>query len=169
MSGLRKKFVKYEDYAGATIGDIVTEEQLEKSRRFSAYHLESSWMENKDGSDFTLHTLPGVAQFSCINGFVYGDFTGDSVKEIIAAGNFHPFKPQLGRSDASYGIVMKYENELTCPSGSLSNVWLSGDIRQIDVLNFRSGQRIIVSRNNDSPGVYAIASKGNAKVVKQSQ
>jgi hypothetical protein len=165
MSSLRKKFVKYEDYAGARIGDIVTNEQLDKSLRFSTYHLESSWIENIEGKDFTLHALPDMAQLSCINGFVIEDFTGDNVPEIIAAGNFYPFKPQLGRSDASYGLVMKYENGLKCPSAVLSNVWLGGDIRQIEVLKFTSGQRVVISRNNDTPGVYAIAPKDNPKVV----
>ena len=170
MSTLRKKFVKYEDYADATIVDIVSDEQLEKTQKFSVYNLKSSWMENVDGNDFTLHALPDVAQMSPINGFIHDDFTGDDKKEIIAAGNFYPFKPQLGRSDASVGVVLHYENGLRNTNGALTQVWLTGDIRQIDVLRFRSGiSRVLVSRNNDKASLYSIAPKENSKVVVQNR
>ncbi len=167
MSTLRKKFVKYEDYADATIRDIVPDDELEKSSRLSAYTFSSCWLENQDGRQFTLHALPDLAQLSPINGFVFDDFTGDGEKEVIAAGNFYPFKPQLGRSDAGFGLVMRWENGLKTSNSTLSDRWLSGDIRDIDVLNFRSGvKRVLVSRNNDGPTLYSISSEfGTGTVV----
>lgn len=165
VSSLKKKFVKYEDYAGATISDIVPEGQLEKTTKFSVYNLESSWMENTS-QGFKLHSLPEMAQISAINGFVYDDFTGDDNKEIIAAGNFYPFKPQLGRSDASCGIILRYEGGLQDVDGILSDLWLTGDIRQIDLLKFSSGiKRLLVTRNNDRATVYSIHSGQDPKVV----
>ena len=164
VSSLKKKFVNYEDYATATISDIIPEDQLEKITRLSAYNLESSWMENTSGG-FKLHSLPEMAQISAINGFVFDDFTGDNAKEIIAAGNFYPFKPQLGRSDASFGIVLRHEGGLLNGGGVLSDLWLTGDIRQMDLLTFSSGiRRLLVSRNNDRATVYSIQS-GDPKVA----
>ncbi len=160
VSSLRKKFIKYEDYATATMNDIGSGEQLRKAYKFNAYLLESSWLENVNGKQFNLRALPALAQLSAINGFVCDDFTGDGIKEIIAAGNFYPFKPQLGRSDASYGIVLTYENGIKASEGVRSRIWLNGDIRDIKLLNFNSGiKRILVSRNNDHASVYSVASK----------
>ena len=166
VSSLKKKFVRYEDYSTATMEQIATPEQLQKAHKFSAYNLRSSWLENLDGKQFALHSLPALAQLSPINGFIVDDFSGDGEKEIIAAGNFYPFKPQLGRSDASTGIVLRYDNGIKAPESVLSNLWLTGDIRQIDILNFSSGiKRILVSKNNDKPVLYNISNRTNSKVV----
>lgn len=160
VSSLRKKFIKYEDYAGATIHDIADKDQLSKAYKFNAYVLQSCWLQNVDGKQFKLNELPDLAQLSSINGFIYDDFTGDGGKEIIAAGNFYPFKPQLGRSDAFKGIVLGYDKEIKVVNGVLSDLWLSGDIRDMALLNFKSGiKRILVSRNDDKASVYAIQTK----------
>lgn len=167
VSSLKKKFIRYEDYASATMEEIATPEQLEKAQHFKAHVLTSSWLENAGGGQFRLHTLPGLAQISSINGFVFDDLTGDGQKEIVAAGNFYPFKPQLGRSDASTGLVLRYDDGLKSDDSVLSDVWLTGDIRHMEVMNFKSGKkRILVSRNNDSPGLYQVArSTGNSVVA----
>lgn len=158
VGSLRKKFIKYEDYATATIHDIATDEQLEKAYKFQAYILESSWLENKDGKDFVLRSLPQMAQLSSVNGFLYDDFQGNGSKELLAVGNFYPFKPQLGRSDASMGLLLTFDQRnLKVNKGTLSNVWLTGDIRDIVMLNFKNGtKRIIVSKNDDKPGVFSL-------------
>ncbi len=72
ITSLRKKFIKYEDYASATIQDIATEEQLKKAYRFKATTLQSCWLENIEGRKFNLKYLPEMAQFSSVNGFVSG-------------------------------------------------------------------------------------------------
>ena len=113
-------------------------------------------MENK-GSDFELHTLPDVAQFSAINGFLFDDFDDDGTGEVLAAGNFFPYKPQLGRCDASTGVVLKYDGKGGFTCGVQSNVWLTGDIRAMALVRSSNGmRRVVVSRNNDRAGVYAV-------------
>jgi hypothetical protein len=157
VNSLRKKFIKYEDYSNATLEDIATEEQLEKSYKFSAYTLHSSWLENIKGKDFELKSLPPMAQLSSINGFLYDDLDDNGSNELLIAGNFFPFKPQLGRSDASTGLVLTYQQgELKVNNGTLSNVWLTGDIRDVALLRFKSGvKRVVISRNDDRAGVFA--------------
>lgn len=168
MSSLKKKFIRYEDYADATMQDIASEDQLAHAYTFNAYTLESSWLENIGGQQFSLRPLPALAQLSSINGFVYDDFTGDGRKEAIAAGNFHPFKPQLGRSDASFGIALQYDSGVQAGSSVLSNLWLGGDIRDIQVLTFKSGvKRILVSRNDDKPGLFSVVPSNNILVTKE--
>lgn len=155
---LRKKFIRYEDYSAATIQDIATTEMLDKAYKFKVNTLHSSWIENRDGRDFIVRPLPEMAQLSPVNGFLFEDFDGNDSRELLAVGNFFPFKPQLGRSDASVGLILTVDQgNLKVSNGSLSNVWLSGDIRDIAVLNFKSGiRRIVVSRNDDRAGVFAL-------------
>lgn len=157
VGSLRKKFIKYEDYSRAKLEDIATEEQVKKSYKFNAFMLESAWLENLDGKDFKLRSLPVMAQLSSINKFLFDDFDGNGSKELLAAGNFFPYKPQFGRSDASMGIVLHYEQgELKVKQGSLSNVWLTGDIRDAVIMSFKGGgKRVIVSRNDAKASVYS--------------
>lgn len=156
MTSLRKKFITYADYADATIQDIAPASLLERAYRLNAYRLESVWMENK-GSDFKLHALPHVAQFSAINGFLFDDLDDDGTREVLAAGNFFPYKPQLGRCDASTGVVLKYDGKGGFTCGVQSNVWLTGDIRAMALVRSSNGmRRVVVSRNNDRAGVYAV-------------
>lgn len=158
MASLRKKFIKYEDYAKASIQDIAMEEQLEKAYKFAAYELRSCWLENIEGNDFKLRVLDPMAQFSSVNGFIHADLDNDGNNDLVAAGNFYPFKPQLGRNDASMGVLLNYEKgDLRAKNESRSHLWLTGDIRDIGVLHFKSGERrVVVSRNNDITSVYAI-------------
>ena len=39
--------------------------------------------------------LPAMAQVSCVQGFVQTDFDGDGTDEVLAAGNFYPYRVQL--------------------------------------------------------------------------
>lgn len=157
ITSLRKKFIRYADYADATIHDIADAEQLAKSYLFNAYVLESGWLENLDGEDFRLHYLPSLAQLSGANGFLYDDFDADGARELLVAGNFFPYKPQLGRSDASTGLILRMDSTGSAFSAEvLAEAWLTGDIRDVDILNFTSGvRRVLVSRNNGKAGVYA--------------
>ena len=98
-----------------------------------------------------------MAQLSSINGFVHDDINGDGIKELLAAGNFFPFKPQLGRSDASTGLVLTcQQGDMKVSNGILSNVWLTGDIRDSAVLQFnKASKRVVVSRNDDSAMIFS--------------
>ncbi|HKZ36438.1 MAG TPA: VCBS repeat-containing protein, partial [Chryseolinea sp.] len=158
IASLRKKFIKYEDYSNATIRDIATEEQLEKSYKFNVNTLESCWLENMEGKDFKLRPLPSLAQVSSTNAFLVEDFDGNGVKDLLLAGNFYPYKPQLGRSDASMGLLLTYQRgSWKVNSEMLSNVWLTGDIRDMVLLRFKSGvKQVIISRNNDSASVFSL-------------
>jgi hypothetical protein len=158
IGSLRKKFIKYEDYSNATLSDIAPQEEIDKAYSFNTYTTQSVWLENVEGTDFMIKPLSPLAQLSSVNGFLVDDFNGDGEKELLVAGNFYPYKAQLGRSDASTGLVMNFDNgKIRHDKSVLSNVWLTGDIRDVAILKFKSGtKRVIVSRNNDRAGVYAI-------------
>jgi hypothetical protein len=78
--------------------------------------------------------------------------------ELLFAKFFFPYKAQLGRSDASMGGILKYRQGNLKPINSIrSDLWLSGDIRDIALMRFKSGKkRVILSRNNDKASVYSI-------------
>ena len=128
---------------------------LEQTHQLKAYRLSSCWMENKDGT-FILHDLPQQLQFAPVNAFVEIDVDGDGKQEIVAAGNFHDYKPQIGLGDASKGNILRYTgNRLELIHEVLTPLWIGGNVRDMEVLNFKNGEkRIAVSKNNEPAGIY---------------
>ncbi|MDX1285688.1 MAG: hypothetical protein R3182_11775, partial [Draconibacterium sp.] len=154
---MRRKFPDYLSYADATITDLIEPKLFKKATKLKANILSSCWIENVQG-ELILKKLPDLAQFSYINAFVNSDFDGDGAQDIIAAGNFYPLKPEIGMHDASVGTFLKFtNNELTVADNTISPLWLYGDIRDMSLLSFKNGKKlVVVSKNNDTPGVYEI-------------
>jgi len=157
INQLRKKFPDYNSYADATIIDLIDPELREKSFKLNANIMESCWIENVKG-ELILKKLPDLVQFSYVNAFVNFDFDGDGTQDVIAAGNFYPLKPQVGMNDASMGTFLKFANNaFTVTNDIISPLWLYGDIRDMALLSFKNGKKlVVVSKNNDTPRVYAI-------------
>jgi enediyne biosynthesis protein E4 len=107
MPVLKKKFLLYKDYAGKTIGDVVTEEALKKSQKLQVQTLASSVLINQGNMRFKLQPLTGMAQLSPIFGCVIDDLDRDGILDIFGAGNFYDVKPDLGRMDARAAYFLK--------------------------------------------------------------
>ncbi len=155
MPGLRKKFLKYAQYADATIEDVMDEKMLEGAFRLKIVNLQSSWAENKGDGRFEVKALPDAVQRSMLNGFVFDDFDGDGKKEVLCAGNFYSYKVEWGRSDAFMGAMLKFENGKASIYKPGHALWLRGDIRDLAMLRSRAGAPLVLaSRNNDSVGIW---------------
>jgi len=154
---LRKKFPDYNSYADATINDLIDPGMRKKSFKLNANIMESCWIENVKG-ELILKKLPDLVQFSYVNAFVNFDFDGDGTQDVIAAGNFYPLKPEIGMEDASMGTFLKFANNaFTTTNDIISPLWLYGDIRDMALLSFKNGKKlVVVSKNNDVPRVYGI-------------
>ena len=157
MSQLSQKFPSYAAYADATLLDIVDMNFYEKAFKLKAYIMESCWIENANGN-LILKKLPDLVQISSVNAFIDYDFNSDGIKEIIAAGNFFPYKPQIGMYDASMGCILQYSNDsLVAEQSIISPLWLSGDVRDMALLSFNNGKKmVLVTRNNERPSLYVI-------------
>ena len=60
-----------------------------------------------DGDKYTLSALPVEAQVSPVFCAIADDLDGDGNPDIWLGGNFYPLKPQIGRIDASKGVLLK--------------------------------------------------------------
>ena len=66
IPAIKSKFKNYKSFSIATLEDVYTKEELEKSLHYQVKSFASVYLEN-DGSTFNIKPLPNLAQTSCIN------------------------------------------------------------------------------------------------------
>ena len=148
---LRKKFIKYRDYADAGIDDIFPKQKLESSRKYYCYQLASCLLINDGKNHFAIETLPVEAQVSKVFGIATSHFDGDGKKEILLTGNFFPYRTQLGRCDASLGTLLRREEKgsYTVFPNAQVNLFADGDIRNMILIKNAGGDNLIILAKND--------------------
>lgn len=158
MIFLKKKFLRYKDYADATIKDIFTDEQLKDVLYLKATTFQSTLFKENAGK-YEARQLPFVAQISTVRTLLISDITGDGKPDILLAGNDYGTDAQSGRYDAAQGLFLENLGELRF------KVWypgesgfvLPGNVRRILPLNRPHGeQALLVARNNDQMQVLRI-------------
>ena len=147
MPSLKKKFVKYEQYAGKTIEEVISKEDLADAIVKKVYTAESAILRNESkGSGFTFMPLPQEAQFSPIFSIIPTDYDHDGNVDLIISGNYFDVLPEIGRYDGLKGLVLRNTQkgfEVKHPSET--GLWLEGQVRTMKLL--KQGQLIITPNN----------------------
>lgn len=156
IPALKKKYLKYESFKNETITDIFTQEQLKGSVELKAYELRSAVAINDGTGRFTLSFLPIEAQFSPLFGVEVVDVNKDGNPDLLAGGNLYRVKPEAGRYDGSFGMLLKGDGKgnFTIIPPEESGVHIDGEIRDIVTLKTRRGTVAVFSRNNDAVKSY---------------
>ena len=133
IPSMQKKFLHYADYADAQLSDLFTKEQLARSSTVAIKTMQSVYIRNDGNKKLTIQPLPLYAQMSVVNGIVAHDLDNDGRKDLILAGNFYPFRVQMGPCDASIGLILKNngKGQFTPLTYAETGLCLSGDIRNL--------------------------------------
>lgn len=149
ITSKRKTYLKYDKYAESQINEVFSEASLAKAKKLVANELRTVWIENKGGT-FEIHALPIEAQFAPVQSILIEDFDGDGSKDIILGGNFYTVTPKIGRYDASFGNYLQGDGK-----GNFKNIeprksgWtISGEVRDMKLMNIGENTAVIVARNN---------------------
>lgn len=156
IPSLKKKFLRYDAYAGKTIDEVFTKEQLKNATEFSVQQTQSCIFYNDGKGNFSMEALPLRAQFSPAFGILVKDLDGDGKKDIFLAGNFSGLKPEIGKLDASYGTALfqtKTGFEYMPPSET--GLFVKGEVRDIKEIKTPRGNYILVARNNAPLLIFA--------------
>lgn len=149
---LKKKYLKYKDYAAQRVEDIFTSAQMQMTLKYEATEMRTSVLVNEGKGKFSLKPLPVEAQLSPNYGILIRDFDQDGHQDIILGGNLYGVKPEIGRFDSSYGLFLKgdgknnFKSVLTRQSG----LKLEGEIRDFQVIKVKGKEVLLVARNNDA-------------------
>ena len=150
MPALRKRILKNDDYARQTYDSLFASEVRQSALSYRATHLESAVLWNEDVAGLRLEALPVEAQVSPVFGIAVSDFTGDGVPDIWLGGNYYALKPQVGRQDASRGVLLagSQDKHFRAVSSRASGLRVTGEVRDAVVLSTGESETLLVARNN---------------------
>ena len=106
LPSLKQKFKSYNAFANAKLADIFSNKLLKSAIRSEVYQLASCYLENLGEGKFKLSELPNMAQWSNIQTMLVDDFNNDGFDDVLIAGNLYEVNTQLGRLDASHGVLL---------------------------------------------------------------
>jgi hypothetical protein len=148
---LASRFPRYKDYAGKTVQQIFTPQELAGAIEKKAHTFATSLVLNNGDGSFKVVPLPDEAQRSPLYGILATDLDHDGKADLLLAGNFDGFRPEIGRMEASYGLVLRGDNKgtFTPVSREESGFFVPGQARDIARIRTARGPVCIVTRNND--------------------
>lgn len=157
MPYLKKRFLSYRKFSAATLRDMFADDLLNNTDRYTVYTFQSSVIENLGGGKFSITPLPKAAQFSTVNAILTDDFDGDGKTDVLVAGNFFPINVQMGKNDASYGLLLKG----TANGGFImvpafkSGFSVGGEVRHLRKIKIGDRIHILAVRNSNSVETFA--------------
>ncbi len=157
LNPLKKRFVHYEDYAGKTLQQIFSAEQLEQSVVSKVHRLQSTAVINNGDGSYTLEDLPLMAQLSPVYAVATDRFLSSGADtSFVLAGNFSGVKPEEGRYDANPGLLLRTVNDqwqaLDQPTTGLA---IRGDARQLATVRSANGKKLLmVAKSNGALEFY---------------
>jgi hypothetical protein len=152
VPSILKRFSRNAYYMRATLGEIVGEERLARAERFAATELRSGVLLSRPDGTYRFEPLPRIAQISCLQGLVAGDFTGSSHADIFAVQNSYAPIRADGRNDGGLGQLLLGDGHggFTAVAPAESGLVVPGDAKALAVVDIdRDGwPGFLVTRNN---------------------
>jgi len=153
---LKARYLNYGDYARATVEEIFPAQERAGAIELSVYTFASAMLRNDGNGNFTLVPLPAEAQVAPIYGILPHDLDGDGNLDLLLAGNFDGFKPDIGRASEGRGLVLMGDGKggFAPLLPHASGFEVPGQVRDIESMRARNGTLFVVARNNDTPLVF---------------
>jgi hypothetical protein len=152
---IKKKFQSYKSFAEANLSELFGKEKLVNSTRKKVNELRSgAYISSEMGYKFV--AFPEEQQFSAIGSIEVFENFESSGPLLLLSGNFYDINPQMGRYDAHYGSIVRFNNEKMIFEEVQSSLDLKGQIRRGLQLNTPRGSLILLGRNDDTPIVLEL-------------
>ncbi len=154
LPALKKQFLHFSEYAGKTMEEIFTPDQLQHANVLSVTQTQTSIFHNDGKGNFVIETLPIQAQLSPVFGIIVTDLNNDGISDLFLAGNFFGLQPQSGRFDASYGTTFlgsRDHHHFNYLEPSKSGLFINGEARDIATIKSAKGDEYIIVAMNNAP------------------
>jgi hypothetical protein len=157
VPGIKKKFIKYANFANKQVTDIFSKEDLQNAVVKEVANPNTTILINHGNFKFLPKVLPIEAQFSPIYGIETLDFNHDGITDLLLTGNFFDVLPELGRYDANLGLLLQGlgKGNFSAVPPQKSGLQVKGQVRRSQIIKGANGQPLLIlAKNNDKLQVY---------------
>lgn len=149
VPSIRKRYQSYHEFGLADVGEVfdVDKSSIKKEAKL----LSSCYFENKGNGVFQRHVLPASAQMSSVNAITVDDFNNDGQMDLFMVGNNYEISTQLGRMDASHGVMMLNDGAGFFKEHTNQKFNVAGAARDIKKIVIKGDEYFVIAMNNDRP------------------
>jgi len=173
LPALKARYLSYKAYAGQTLAEVFPAAQLAGATVDTAFTFASAVARNTGDGAFALAPLPDEAQVAPVYAMLADDVDGDGRLDLVLAGNFDGFKPDVGRMHAGRGLVLRGDPArcrdqapacapFTPVRAAESGFVATGQARDLARVRAGAGAMLVVAQNNDRPLVYRMTPRAAA-------
>ena len=157
---LKKKFLRYNDYAEASIDQMFDQQILDRSISYSIDELRSGVFVNNTGT-FSFEPFPPVAQLTWMFAILAEDLNNDGYVDVVLGGNQYGFKPEFGIQAGGHGTVLINDKDgnFNSMAAKDSGFFVEGQVRDLQTIDINNNKHIIVALNNDNLKFFKINEK----------
>lgn len=149
-----KRYRANNDYARATLPEILGADRLAAATQLSATELRSGMFLSQPDGRYRFEAWPRLAQIAPANGLVAGDFDGDGHADLYVVQNSYSPAPAHGRFDGGLSQLLRGDgNGRFAPVPvNESGLVVPGDAQALAVLDLEvdGWPDFLVSRNDDA-------------------
>ena len=153
---IKRKFVKYSDYADKKLTEIFSVEELSGASVLEANELSTGYFENQGDGSLRFVPLSIDVQVSPVYAIHITDIDQDGNLDLIMGGNFLGTRVKFGEYDSSFGTVLKGDGKgnFEPVRGNKTGIHIRGEVRDIVELTSENGHSLLLwARNDDVPVV----------------
>jgi hypothetical protein len=164
VTGLLRRYARNNDYAKATLPEILGEARLARAQRFAATEVQSGVFLSQSDGTYRFAALPRIAQIAPIQGLVAADFNGDGLADLCAVQNSHAPALSIGRFAGGLGQLLLGDGRggFTASAPEQSGFVVPGDAKALVVADLNEdGWPDLVASRNDEPAL-AFRHRGRA-------
>jgi hypothetical protein len=159
LPAVLRRFPKNDQYARATLGEIVGEDRLTAARRLAAMEFRSGVFLSQPDGTYRFEPLPRLAQIAPITGVVAGDFDGDGQADIYAVQNSPAPNPAVGRLDGGLSQLLRGDGHgrFTPVPPAESGLLVGGETKAVALRDFDQDgwPDFLVTRQNGEQVAYS--------------
>ena len=162
---LKKKTLKYSDYAQSTYETLFTPAERAGALEWRSNELRSSVIWNNGIGQVNMAPLPWQAQLAPQFTSAIGDVNGDGLPDLWLGGNATETAPQVGRMDAGRGTLLLNagDRKWTYADNETAGVNISGNVRDAKFIDLADGDKaLLVGVNDKGLRTYRVR-KGNSR------
>lgn len=152
---LRKKYTSYKSFAGQTMEEILSNDQLKQATIYQVECLASGYLKNEKGR-FTFVQWPLDLQLAPIMAQIKYDFDMDGNEEVLVGGNYFGVQPFHGRYGSFSGAVIKSEHKILEGTSIGLNI-VNQSVRHFNIISVGKDKYLLVTINNGKAQVYKLS------------